>query len=159
MAYTPKPKLHVPGHRLSQSGAPYEWDGRKWYIVDGKVGKGLCTCGTPSPTLPNDQQRKTWHRKHREELVAELPSPDDPVAIVKAFKNDMVTARVKNDPKRGGELIVEISYDDLCRLVDVLQPADLEREDILRKRVAWWIRVDGLIPEESERKKRVRSVH
>ena len=154
------PKLHVPGHHLLQAGAPYEWDGRKWYIVSGKIGKGLCTCGTPSDTLSTDGQRKAWHRQHREEIVAGLPNPDDPEIITKSLKNDNVTLRVRIDPRRGDERIVEMSYDDLCKLVDILQPDGMDRQDILRQRVSWWNRVDNLVPDEGrERRKRRRSVH
>lgn len=154
-----KKKLHVPGHSLLQQGAPYEWDGRKWYIVEGKIGKGLCTCGAPSPTLSNDNQRKSWHRDHREAVVAELPDPTTPQAIVDALKNDMISARVKNDSKRGSELVIEMSYADLCRLVDTLQPDGAGRTGILEERIAWWTRVDGLVEDPHQRRKRARSVH
>jgi hypothetical protein len=145
-------KLHVPGHQLKQGGAPYEWDGRKWVIVENKIGKGLCTCGAPSTTLLNDNQRKVWHKEHRQRIVDDLPDPHDPIAINRALKNDGVTARVRPDPKRGDELVVEISWTDLCKLVDILQPDGQRRTGVLEGRVDWWNRVNGLVPEEDRRR-------
>lgn len=145
-------KLLLPGHKLRQQGAPYEWDGRKWFIAKGKVGKGLCTCGAPSPTLMNDNQRKVWHRQHREDIIADMPDPYDPLVINEALKNDGVTARVRRDSKRGDELVVEMSWTDLCRLVDTLQPDGSSRTGILDHRVSWWNRVSNLVPEEKRRK-------
>jgi hypothetical protein len=61
---TPKNNI-LPGHSLPNEGR----------IVDGPylssgIGVSVCTCGTPSPLLPNAAQRKVWHRDHKDDVRA-----------------------------------------------------------------------------------------
>lgn len=62
------------GHELVSEGAPHDDKGRRLglygYTTSGD-GRGKCTCRKLSPILPSGNQRKAWHRAHKESLRKE----------------------------------------------------------------------------------------
>lgn len=58
----------VPGHGLQFEGRAYDDDAR--WVLYGKTGRGLCSCGELSPVLPSIAARKRWHREHKAEVKA-----------------------------------------------------------------------------------------
>jgi len=55
------------GHTLYAEGKPCVPDAKYAYnLVDGPVGRGLCSCGEQSPELGSNSARRRWHRDHKE---------------------------------------------------------------------------------------------
>jgi hypothetical protein len=65
---SPKKPVVLAGHGLIREGAPYDDKSARMYDQRGGSGRGLCSCGTLSPVLGSDSQRKKWHRTHKDEL-------------------------------------------------------------------------------------------
>jgi hypothetical protein len=55
------------GHELWSEGKPIE--GRNRYASP-REGRGECSCGALSPTLPSNAKRKQWHRDHKADIRA-----------------------------------------------------------------------------------------
>lgn len=64
------------GHELVNEGAPHDSKGRRFgiygYSTAGE-GRGKCSCGKLSPVLNSGNQRKAWHREHKEEIREAKP--------------------------------------------------------------------------------------
>lgn len=59
-------KTLLKGHSLLFEGAPHSIDGyRIWHSWDGRA---KCSCGAMSAELPSNNQRKLWHRWHKEQV-------------------------------------------------------------------------------------------
>lgn len=64
------------GHELQSEGAPYDSNGKLTNILYGGtsgVGRGKCSCGALSPDLDSGNQRKAWHRDHKDQIRKEQP--------------------------------------------------------------------------------------
>ena len=69
----------LPGHELVSEGAPFEADGRssyptRWMGGTGGTGRGKCSCGELSDVLYSGAKRKSWHRGHKDGIMASDPS-------------------------------------------------------------------------------------
>ena len=55
------------GHTLWFEGAPHDAESKRigWQVTGG-TGSARCSCGELSPVLTSGQQRKAWHREHKE---------------------------------------------------------------------------------------------
>lgn len=65
--------VRLSGHTLRYEGAPFHWQvpyGWRRLNERGTAGRGvgMCSCGAHSSTLDSGQQRKAWHRDHKEAL-------------------------------------------------------------------------------------------
>lgn len=61
------------GHGLIREGAPFRDDGSMMIARShgtGGTGRGMCSCGALSEVLTSGNQRKAWHRKHKDEVRA-----------------------------------------------------------------------------------------
>jgi hypothetical protein len=67
------PSTRLSGHSLQSEGRAYVEDRgsvrRPWSMI--RTGFGLCECGARSPELTSDNQRKRWHKKHKEQVRGE----------------------------------------------------------------------------------------
>lgn len=62
-------KTTLKGHSLVNEGKPYAFsDEGNWLRCDGTAGRGLCSCGKPSPIFTSDAARKRWHRDHKDQV-------------------------------------------------------------------------------------------
>lgn len=59
------------GHELQREGKPYQWDGSRYTPASGVRGKGLCSCGATSKVTDVDNERKRWHRSHKDTIRAQ----------------------------------------------------------------------------------------
>lgn len=57
-----KPANRLPGHTLHNEGRVQRG---YTYLSEGQ---GVCECGERSPVLGSDNQRKAWHREHKESV-------------------------------------------------------------------------------------------
>lgn len=72
------------GHGLRSEGKPFQWssESRRWvrtnalYGADTGEGMALCSCGTASPMLLSNAERKRWHAAHKQEIRERAASPD-----------------------------------------------------------------------------------
>lgn len=62
----------LPGHELLWEGAAYVRRGTQFVTGPERgtrgVGYGKCSCGALSPELASGNQRKQWHRDHKNEI-------------------------------------------------------------------------------------------
>lgn len=59
------------GHTLRSEGAPFVRLGagpRGTYRPNGRIGRGLCSCGVMSDVLDSNAKRKKWHRDHKDDI-------------------------------------------------------------------------------------------
>ena len=65
-----KGKTLLKGHGLLYEGEAFTPEGTKpyWNLSEGC---GKCSCGALSPVLPSKNQRKAWHRQHKDEIRAQ----------------------------------------------------------------------------------------
>ena len=62
------------GHELVSEGAPHDARGRMTGLLrysTGGSGQGKCSCGKLSGLLHSGNERKKWHRAHKEALRKE----------------------------------------------------------------------------------------
>jgi hypothetical protein len=66
----------MPGHELLYEGSAHNERGHQinFYGGVGGTGYGKCSCGKLSDILHSGNQRKVWHRAHKEELRKESRS-------------------------------------------------------------------------------------
>jgi hypothetical protein len=132
-------KLNVPGHSLMQAGRPYKKKGNGYVVADAaRDGVGLCTCGATSPQLVTNNQRKKWHLGHRQEIIRTVAGVAEIERVREALLCEQVEATVEAD---GDQLRVTLSWSDLCKLVDSLQPPSFTAFDVLPERVEYWMKV------------------
>jgi hypothetical protein len=68
------------GHTLRNEGQPFVKDritGGWCRNMGGWKGVALCSCGAASPELVHNNERKRWHRDHKEEVRAALSASPD----------------------------------------------------------------------------------
>lgn len=59
----------VRGHGLVREGFPHDDRGVPLYQVSSAgPGRAKCSCGEMSEELPSGNQRRKWHREHKENL-------------------------------------------------------------------------------------------
>jgi len=58
------------GHALISEGAAHDAEGQRVgsFMKTGGFGCAKCECGELSPELPSSNQRKDWHRDHKESI-------------------------------------------------------------------------------------------
>lgn len=67
------PSTRLSGHGLWSEGWPVEatpGHGQGWRQMSRRSGPGraLCECGEMSPVLESANQRKRWHKEHKEQV-------------------------------------------------------------------------------------------
>ncbi|MET9339247.1 hypothetical protein [Nonomuraea sp. NPDC003804] len=68
------------GHTLRSEGKPFQWstESRRYvrtntlYGANTGDGVALCSCGTRSPMLHSNAERKRWHALHKDDVRAQL---------------------------------------------------------------------------------------
>lgn len=73
MGETMKGKTLLKGHALLYEGAAYD-DRGKPMRYDTGIGRAKCECGEMSDQLPSRNQRKDWHRAHKDAIRAQIGS-------------------------------------------------------------------------------------
>ena len=58
------------GHALVRRGWPH-WNDGEAHLAATAGGSARCKCGAMSPWLPSRNERKRWHRGHKEQVRRE----------------------------------------------------------------------------------------
>ncbi|MFC6080979.1 hypothetical protein [Sphaerisporangium aureirubrum] len=97
----------VPGHTLVAEGAAFLPDpntGGTMLNRTGWHGCGLCSCGETSDTLSSNNQRKRWHREHKDTIRGKLSSTIPPLAYAAAEKAIRAGVRIRPGEHAAAEL-------------------------------------------------------